>query len=63
MLRAEVDDLGGCNVGTSVLRASALTLAVQFIAQTTKETWAGPWRIIDEASGWTLLRGGQRGRT
>lgn len=58
MLRAEVEDLGGCAVGTSVIRVPAVLTALRFVARTTKESWAGAWRIIDEDTNETILEGG-----
>lgn len=46
--QAEVRDIGGCGVGTSVKKCRTLTAAIQFIAvATSKESWAGGWRIFD----------------
>lgn len=55
--RAEVRDIGGAAVGTSVLRTASKTRAVRFIAQTTRERWAGTWRLIDENDNQILMEG------
>lgn len=45
--KAEVRDVGGCGVGTAVKQCATLTAAIRFVAATSKESWAGPWRIFD----------------
>jgi len=45
--KAEVRDVGGCGVGTAVKMCPTITAAVRFVAATSKESWAGPWRISD----------------
>lgn len=57
MLRAEVQDVGGCGVGTSTKAAPNMLAAMRFIAQTSKERWAGPWRIVHVGTGITILEG------
>lgn len=46
---AEVRDIGGCGVGTAVKRCPTITDAVRFVAETSKQSWAGEWRILDAA--------------
>lgn len=55
--RAEVSDIGGCGVGTSVLRTQNLLRAVRYVATTTSEPWGGPWQIIDESTNAVLMEG------
>lgn len=42
---AEVQDVGGCSVGTAVLRTDTVLRALRFVAVTTKQAWAGRWSI------------------
>lgn len=57
MLRAEVRDIGPCNVGTACKAVPTLHAARSFIEQTSRESWAGEWRIIHAATGTTVLKG------
>lgn len=43
--KAEVRDVGGCGVGTSVLVTKTMERAMSFVSVTLKEKWAGEWSI------------------
>lgn len=45
--KAEVRDIGGCGVGTSVKKCATITAAVSFVTATSKQSWAGSWSITD----------------
>ena len=56
MFLAEVADITG-NVGTAVKTCRTLIEAVRFVAETTKERWAGDWRIKHAGTGIVILTG------
>lgn len=58
MFLAEVDDRTR-NVGTSVKPVDTMLDALRYVSTTTREPWAGSWRVRHFATGITILEGGQ----